>query len=116
MSSENKSPLTVLWATGIDYNVDWESSWVMELLEGVDYTIRNVTMMNDIVPNALIVVNHNIMYVQYLQQYQNAGIPFGLIHVSMSGSMMTFNHTILPCASSCTAITTRTFRLTCNLK
>ncbi len=77
-----KKTLNVLWATGIDYNVDWESSWIKELLEGVDYTIRNVTMMNDIVPNALIVVNHNILYVQYLQQYQNACIPFGLVHVS----------------------------------
>lgn len=77
-------PLRVLWATGRDYKIDWEISWIRELLDkaNISYTIENVTAMNHIVSNALIVVNHNIPYVAYLYQYEQYGLPFGLIHLS----------------------------------
>jgi hypothetical protein len=74
--------LSVIWATGTDFKVDWESSWILDLLDGIDFTIRNVAHINDIVPNALIVMNHNIPYGQYLRAYENARVPFGLIHLS----------------------------------
>ena len=76
--------LHVLWATGRDYKIDWEVSWIRELLDkaNISYTIENVSAMNHIVPNALIVVNHNIPYVAYLYQYEQQGKPFGLIHLS----------------------------------
>lgn len=88
--------LNVLWATGRDYKIDWEITWICELLKSIDipYVIENVRSMNHIVSNALIVVNHNIPYVEYLYQYEQKGIPFGLIHLSdeyMKDSIIPYN-------------------------
>lgn len=74
--------LIVLWATGRHHAIDWEVSWISELLGETPFEIRDVVRMDQIVPNALIVVNHNIPYVVYLAQYEARGIPFGLVHLS----------------------------------
>lgn len=74
--------LKLIWATGKDYKLDWESSWIMELLGDIPYEIENLRYMNQVIPNALIVFNHNIPYIQYLQQYEMNNIPFSLIHLS----------------------------------
>jgi len=74
--------LTVLWATARHHAIDWEVSWISELLGDTLFVIRDVTRMDQIVPNALIVVNHNIPYAAYLAQYEALGFPFGLVHLS----------------------------------
>jgi hypothetical protein len=74
--------LNIIWATGRDYKIDWESTWIMELLGSIPYKIENLRSMNQIVPNALVVFNHNIPYTQYLSQYEINNIPFSLIHLS----------------------------------
>jgi hypothetical protein len=74
--------MQILWATNRHYEIDWEYSWIKELLGDIKYNIRNLTRMDDIVSDALIVFNHNIPYYQYLLQYENMRIPFGIIHLS----------------------------------
>lgn len=74
--------LTVLWATARHHAIDWEVSWISELFGDTPFEIRDVARMNQIVPNALIVVNHNIPYVAYLAQYEARGLSFGLVHLS----------------------------------
>ena len=79
----NGSIIDVIWATGRDFVVDWESSWISELLGDVPFKIRNLQTYDDISNNApLIVVNHNIDYIRYLAQYETQRLPFGLIHLS----------------------------------
>jgi len=74
--------LTVLWATARHHAIDWEVSWLSELLGETPFVINDVTRMDQVVENALIVVNHNIPYVAYLAQYEARGLSFGLVHLS----------------------------------
>lgn len=76
--------LQVLWCTANGVENDWEVDYIKELLDAtkVPYDIRSVKCMEDVVPNALIVINHSINYIGYLVQYERMRIPFGVIHLS----------------------------------
>jgi hypothetical protein len=75
---------TIIWATNKAYENEWERDWLTEIFNSLNikYTIINLTKMTQIVKNALIVLNHNINYVLYLQQYEDNSVPFGVIHLS----------------------------------
>jgi hypothetical protein len=69
----------LIWATGRDATKDWEYSWIRELLQDVPVTLHP---LGKVIPNALIVVNHDINYLSYLTYYEQNNIPFSLIHLS----------------------------------
>ena len=71
--------LDIIWATGRDCRVDWEFSWIVELLRGIPLRIHPPDRL---IPNALIVFNHNVNYLPYLQLYETNQVPFTLIHLS----------------------------------
>lgn len=78
------SKLRVLWATNKGCQEDWEVDYIRELLNrmNIEYEIESVTRIDQVVANALIVINHSIPYVQYLHQYEQRCVPFGAIHLS----------------------------------
>lgn len=89
--------LTVLWGTGNPCESEWEYDWLRELLDaaGLQYQIQNLNMSKHIVPNTLIVLNHMIPYMPYLQQYEAQGIPYGVIHLSderFNANVSFYNH------------------------
>jgi len=74
--------LQILWATGYAYDKDWEISWIKELLGNIEYKIDTLITTNQIIPNSIIVFNHNCPYYEYLLEYEKLKLPFGLIHLS----------------------------------
>jgi hypothetical protein len=77
-------PLRVLWATNLSIEQDWEVDYIKSILDTmqIPYTLESVKNMNQVVPGALIVLNHSINYLAYLSQYEMNGAPFGVIHLS----------------------------------
>lgn len=78
------SKLNVIWATPNGCEKDWEVDYIKELLDGmgIPYELESLTRMDRVVANALIVINHGIPYMKYLQQYEQRNVPFGVIHLS----------------------------------
>jgi hypothetical protein len=76
--------LQVLWATDNGCLHDWEVDYIRTLLDGMDipYRLTTVTSIEQIVPNALILINHSVNYRDYLRLYELTGTPFGVIHLS----------------------------------
>jgi hypothetical protein len=76
--------LTILWGTKHPFENEWERDWLSEIFRSLDieYTITNLTETNQLVQNALIVLNHDINYIPYLRLYEENSIPFSVIHLS----------------------------------
>jgi hypothetical protein len=76
--------IRILWATDLGVEKDWETDYWRSIFDkmGVPYQIETVTRMDQIVPNAIIIINHSIQYMQYLMQYERSNTPFGVIHLS----------------------------------
>ena len=79
----------VIWATPTPMNEDWESDWIHELFENVEnvewHTDNHLTLSP--MKNAVIVYNIKDSdrlqkIVNYLHAYEDARIPYGLIHLS----------------------------------
>jgi len=76
--------LTIVWGTKHPFEKEWEKDWLSLFFNSLDteYNIINLTNINQIYNNALIVINHDINYMAYLYQYEQKNIPFAVIHLS----------------------------------
>jgi hypothetical protein len=77
--------LQVLWVTENGCEKDWEVDYIRELLDGmsdIPYEMHTVKRMDQVIANALVVINHSVPYKEYLSQYERRCVPFGVIHLS----------------------------------
>lgn len=76
--------LRILWATHLPLEQNWELDYIRTILNtaNISYTIESVESMEHIIPGSLIVINRSVNYIAYLSQYEEKGIPFGVIHIS----------------------------------
>ena len=76
--------LNVIWATDIGCEKDWEVDYIKELLDkiGVPYNLVTASRMDEVFPNALIVTNHSVSYMDMFHLYELSETPFGVIHLS----------------------------------
>lgn len=80
----DQEKLQVLWVTKNGVESDWEVDYIRELLDlsGIPYEMKTVSRMEQVIANALIVINHSVQYIPYLRQYEQRCVPFGVIHLS----------------------------------
>ena len=81
---QKKPELKVYWFTHTQWQRDWESDWIQELLANDDFDVEleNVRDFQTCSPNSIVVFNASLPYVQYLEQYEEKNYPFIGIHLS----------------------------------
>jgi len=67
---------TVIWATKHSFDKDWEYSWIQEIFSLFEYKIVNITDTTTLIKDAIIVLNHDFNYIEYLRAYEINKIPF----------------------------------------
>jgi len=82
-----KRKLQIFWLTRHRHDADWESDYIKDLLSdlpqrNIEPEYATVRSMEQISPNALLVMNHDLNYPPYIEQYNQRRLPFGAIHLS----------------------------------
>lgn len=78
----------IIWTTPGNETSEWESTWLLKLFgDSVDSHIHDPNMELPPKSQSVIIVNpksseKNVATSLYLKQYEDAGVPFGLIHLS----------------------------------